>query len=193
MHFRNNYAKRVLLCDCVSGAGSKVRSTLLRENAMTQKHEIYEEKTAALAEPVLRENGLTLYDVEYVKEAGSYVLRLYLEKDTGVTIDDCVTVSRALSELLDREDFIPDAYTLEVQSLGLGRAIKKDKDFRRNVGEVVELRLYKPLEGGQREFTAVLKAFDQKTVTVETEDGAELVLERKNLSLIREYVDWNAS
>ena len=159
---------------------------------MTQKHEIYEEKTAALAEPVLRENGLTLYDVEYVKEAGSYVLRLYLEKDTGVTIDDCVTVSRALSELLDREDFIPDAYTLEVQSLGLGRAIKKDKDFRRNVGEVVELRLYKPLEGGQREFTAVLKAFDQKTVTVETEDGMELVLERKNLSLIREYVDWNA-
>jgi ribosome maturation factor RimP len=103
-----------------------------------------------------------------------------------------VTVSRALSELLDREDFIPDAYTLEVQSLGLGRAIKKDKDFRRNVGEVVELRLYKPLSDGQREFTAVLKAFDQKTVTVETEDGTELVLERKNLSLIREYVDWNA-
>ncbi len=86
---------------------------------MSQKHEIYEEKTAALAEPVLRENGLTLYDVEYVKEAGNYILRLYLEKDTGVTIDDCVTVSRALSDLLDREDFIPDAYTLEVQSLGL--------------------------------------------------------------------------
>ena len=159
---------------------------------MAQKHEMYEEKTAALAEPVLRENGLTLYDVEYVKEAGSYVLRLYLEKDTGVTIDDCVTVSRALSDLLDEADFIPDAYTLEVQSLGLGRAIKKDKDFRRNLNEVVELRLYKPLADGRREFTAILKAFDQKTVTVEAEEGGELAIERKNLSLIREYVDWNA-
>ena len=159
---------------------------------MAQKQEMYEEKTAALAEPVLRENGLTLYDVEYVKEAGSYVLRLYLEKDTGVTIDDCVTVSRALSDLLDEADFIPDAYTLEVQSLGLGRAIKKDKDFRRNLNEVVELRLYKPLADGRREFTAILKAFDQKTVTVEAEEGGELAIERKNLSLIREYVDWNA-
>lgn len=159
---------------------------------MTQKHEIYEEKTAALAEPVLRENGLSLYDVEYVKEAGNYILRLYLEKDTGVTIDDCVTVSRALSDLLDREDFIPDAYTLEVQSLGLGRALKKDKDFRRNLGEIVELRLYKPLEKGLRELTGVLKDFDQKTVTIETEDGESLTIEKKNLSLIREYVDWNA-
>ena len=159
---------------------------------MTQKHEIYEEKTAALAEPVLRENGLTLYDVEYVKEAGNFILRLYLEKDTGVTIDDCVTVSRALSDLLDREDFIPDAYTLEVQSLGLGRALKKDKDFRRNLGEIVELRLYKPLEKGLRELTGILKDFDQKTVTIETEDGESLTIEKKNLSLIREYVDWNA-
>jgi ribosome maturation factor RimP len=159
---------------------------------MSQKHEIYEEKTAALAEPVLRENGLTLYDVEYVKEAGNYILRLYLEKDTGVTIDDCVTVSRALSDLLDREDFIPDAYTLEVQSLGLGRALKKDKDFRRNLGQIVELRLYKPLEKGLRELTGVLRDFDQKTVTVETEEGESLTIEKKNLSLIREYVDWNA-
>ena len=159
---------------------------------MTQKHEIYEEKTAALAEPVLRENGLSLYDVEYVKEAGNYILRLYLEKESGVTIDDCVTVSRALSDLLDREDFIPDAYTLEVQSLGLGRALKKDKDFRRNLGEIVELRLYKPLEKGLRELTGVLRDFDQKTVTIETEDGESLTIEKKNLSLIREYVDWNA-
>ena len=159
---------------------------------MTQKHEIYEERTAALAEPVLRENGLTLYDVEYVKEAGSYILRLYLEKESGVTIDDCVTVSRALSDLLDEEDFIPDAYTLEVQSLGLGRALKKDKDFQRNLGETVEIRLYKPLEKGLRELTGILKDFDQKTVTIETEEGEALTIEKKNLSLIREYVDWNA-
>ena len=159
---------------------------------MTQKHEIYEEKTAALAEQVLRENGLTLYDVEYVKEAGSYILRLYLEKESGVTIDDCVTVSRALSDLLDEADFIPDAYTLEVQSLGLGRALKKDKDFRRNIGRIVEIRLYKPHEKGERELTGILKDFDQKTVTIETEEGGTLTIEKKNLSLIREYVDWNA-
>ena len=159
---------------------------------MTQKHEIYEEKTAALAEPVLRENGLTLYDVEYVKEAGGYILRLYLEKESGVTIDDCGTVSRALSDLLDEADFIPDAYTLEVQSLGLGRALKKDKDFRRNVGRIVEIRLYKPVDKGLRELSGVLKAFDQKTVTIETEEGEALIIEKKNLSLIREYVDWNA-
>ena len=159
---------------------------------MSQKHEIYEEKTAELAEPVLRENGLTLYDVEYVREAGNDILRLYLEKESGVTIDDCVTVSRALSDLLDEADFIPEAYTLEVQSLGLGRALKKEKDFRRNLGRIVEIRLYKPLEKGIRELTGILKDFDQKTVTIETEEGNSLTIEKKNLSLIREYVDWNA-
>lgn len=152
------------------------------------KHEEYELKTESMVEPILRENGLTLVDVEYVKEAGTWYLRLYIDKEGGVTIDDCELVSRALSDKLDADDFIPDAYTLEVSSPGLGRPLKKEKDYTRNLEKEIEVHLFQAV-GKQKEFIGTLKAFDKDTVTM-LSDGKEQKLERRNISLIREYVEW---
>ena len=155
------------------------------------RKENYESRAEALIQPIIEANGLELVDTEYVKEAGTWYLRYYIDKTGGVTIGDCETVSRAVSDLLDREDFIAEAYVLEVSSPGLGRQIKKEKDFARNLGKPVEIRLFQPVEK-RKECTGALTAYDADTVTVET-DGAQLVLERKNIALIREYVDFSGS
>ncbi len=154
------------------------------------KHESYEQKAESMIAPILEENALSLVDVEYVKEAGQWYLRFYIDKEGGVNINDCETVSRAMSALLDQDDFIEDAYILEVSSPGLGRPLKKDKDFVRNTGREIEFKLFKA-EDGAKEFVGVLKAFDKETVTVLFEEE-EKVFERKNIALIREYVDWDA-
>lgn len=154
------------------------------------KHEEIEKKAENLVLPVLEKYGCSLVDVEYVREAGSWFLRYYIDKEGGVGILDCENVSRALSPLLDEDDFVPDAYTLEVSSPGLGRPLKKDRDFERNLGKEVEIRLFRAAEG-RKECVAVLNSFDKNTVTV-TDELGEITLERKNLALIREYVDWDA-
>lgn len=153
------------------------------------KRETYETRAEALILPVLSEKGLELVDMEYVKEAGTYYLRYYIDKKGGVTIGDCETVSRAVSDLLDREDFIDDAYVLEVSSPGLGRPIKKEKDFKRNLNKPVEVRLFKAVDG-KKEFSGILISFDSERVTL-MQDGNDVLLERKNISLIREYFDIN--
>ena len=131
------------------------------------KREDYEQKTEKLLLPIIEKNQFELVDVEYVKEGSNWYLRAYIDKQGGITVDDCEIVSRALSDLLDKEDFIADAYILEVSSPGLGRPLKKDKDFERSLGEEVEIRLYKP-RGKQKEFAGVLKGYDKETVTIET-------------------------
>ena len=98
-----------------------------------------------LAQPVVESFGCSLWDVEYVREGSERYLRLYIDKEGGIFINDCELVSRALSEILDKDDPIEDAYILEVSSPGLGRPIKKDKDFQRNLGDEVEIRTYKPI------------------------------------------------
>ena len=142
-----------------------------------------ENKTEELLTPIASAHGVTIYDVEYVKEAGEYYLRAYIDKEGGVTIDDCVDVSRALSDALDKDDFIEDAYTLEVSSPGLTRQLTKDKHFAQSLGRTVEVKLYKAIDK-QKEFTGALKAFDQDTVTIE-EAETERVFARKDISFIR--------
>lgn len=142
-----------------------------------------ENKTEELLTPIASAHGVTIYDVEYVKEAGEYYLRAYIDKEGGVTIDDCVDVSRALSDALDKDDFIEDAYTLEVSSPGLTRQLTKDKHFAQSLGRTVEVKLYKAIDK-QKEFTGALKAFDQDSVTIE-EAETERVFARKDISLIR--------
>lgn len=139
---------------------------------MTRREE-YEAKTEQFLLPLLAEHQFELVDVEYVKEAGNWYLRSYIDKPGGITVDDCEVISRLLSDWLDKEDFIEDSYIMEVSSPGLGRPLKKDKDFERSLGEEVELRLYKP-RNRQKEFTGILKAYDKDTVTLEM-DGAEEV------------------
>lgn len=153
------------------------------------KRDTYESRTEQLLLPVIEEHDFELVDVEYVKEGSSWYLRAYIDKQGGITIDDCELVSRALSDLLDKEDFIEDSYILEVSSPGLLRPIKKDKDFQRNMGKQVEIRCFKMIEK-KKEFTGTLKAFDKDSVTIETEEK-EMIFARKEIALIRPAVDFD--
>ena len=155
---------------------------------MTKRDE-YEQKTEKLLMPIMEANGFELVDVEYVKEAGNWYLRAYIDKPGGITVDDCEVVNRELGDLLDRDDFIDDSYILEVSSPGLGRPLKKERDFIRSKGEEVEIRTYRMVDR-QKEFRGVLKAWDKDTVTIETEDGQEQIFDRDNIALIRLAFDF---
>lgn len=153
------------------------------------RREDYESKTEELLEPIVAEAGFELVDVEYVKEAGTWYLRAYIDKPGGITVDDCEAVSRKFSDILDEKDYIEDSYIFEVSSPGLGRPLKKEKDFQRSLGEDVEIRTYRPIEG-QKEFEGVLKAFDKNTVTIAYEDDTEQVFQRNEIALIRLALDF---
>lgn len=153
------------------------------------KREIYEAKTEELVLPLVEAHHFELVDVEYVKEAGTWYLRIYIDKEGGININDCELVSRAFSDILDREDYIEDAYILEVSSPGLGRPLKKEKDFQRNVGEEVEVRTYKPIEK-QKEFTGLLDSWDKESVTLQLESGEMLTIARADIALIRQAIDF---
>ncbi len=155
---------------------------------MTRREE-YESRTEQFLLPVLKEHQFELVDVEYVKEAGNWYLRAYIDKEGGITVDDCETISRILSDWLDRNDFIEESYILEVSSPGLGRPLKKEKDFARSLGDEVELRLYRP-RNRQKDFAGILKAYDRDTVTIETEEGTDEVFARADIALIRLALDF---
>ncbi len=148
----------------------------------------YEARTEELLGPVARANGCEIYDVEFVKEGSEWYLRCYIDKPDGVSITDCENVSRALSEKLDEEDFIENAYILEVSSPGLGRALKKDKHLAKSIGGEVELKTYRPVEG-RKEFQGILEAFDAETVTIRTGEK-EIVFQRADVALIRLALDF---
>ena len=111
------------------------------------RKEIYEQKAGELLLPIVESHGFELVDVEYVKEAGNWYLRAYIDKEGGITVDDCEVVSRAFSDKLDENDFIEDSYILEVSSPGLGRPLKKEKDYQRSMGKELEIRTFRPVEG----------------------------------------------
>ena len=139
--------------------------------------------------PLVDAHGFELVDVEYVKEGGSWYLRAYIDKPGGIAVDDCEVISRALSDLLDEHDFIEDSYILEVRSPGLGRPLKKEKDFVRSQGELVEVRTYRAIQH-QKEFTGILNAWDKGTVTLLMEDGTEMKFAREDIALIRLAFDF---
>lgn len=153
------------------------------------KKEVYEQKTEELVEPITAELGFELVDVEYVKEGGTWYLRAYIDKPGGIAVDDCEAVSRRLSDLLDEKDYIDDAYILEVSSPGLGRPLKKEKDFKRSIGEEVEIRTYRAIDR-QKEFTGILKEYDKDTVTIEYEDETTKTFDRGDIALIRLAFDF---
>lgn len=163
------------------------------------KREEYETRTEKLLEPVMEENNFELVDVEYVKEAGNWYLRAYIDKEGGITINDCELVNRTLSDIMDKEDFIPDAYILEVSSPGLGRKLKKDKDFKRSIGNDVDIKFFKArkLPAGRngkevhvKELTGTLKSFTKDTITVETEFIENYEIPRAEISTVRLAIDF---
>ncbi len=141
---------------------------------------------AALALPVVEEAGCTLWDVEYVKEAGAWFLRVYIDREGGVSIDDCEAVSRPLSDLLDEADPIEGSYTFEVSSAGADRALKKPEHFAKYLGAEVEVKLYRPREG-RKELAGTLKDYRDGDVVLES-GGAETVLTRQEIALVKLYV-----
>ena len=148
------------------------------------KRESYEQQTEQLLLPIIESHGFELVDVEYVKEAGTWYLRAYIDKPGGITVDDCEVVSRAFSDILDEKDYIEDTYIFEVSSPGLGRPLKKEKDFARSIGEEVEIRTYRAIDR-QKEFIGILVEYDKDTVTIEYEDETTQVFNRADIALIR--------
>lgn len=154
-------------------------------------------KTEELVMPVINENSFELFDVEYVKEGGNYYLRVFLDKEGGITIDDCELVSRYLSDKLDEKDFIEESYILEVSSPGLGRPLKKEKDFKRSLGQEIEVKTYKAkaVEGygkGVKDFSGILTEYEPATgkVTITDEGGNDIVFEKTEIALVRLAIDF---
>lgn len=141
---------------------------------------------AALALPVVERAGCTLWDVEYSKEAGTWFLRVYIDKEGGVSIDDCEAVSRPLSDLLDEADPIEGSYTFEVSSAGADRALKKPEHFAAFLGAEVEVKLYRPREG-RKEFVGLLKGYEAGSVTLDA-GGEEIRFGKQEIALVRLYL-----
>lgn len=141
-----------------------------------------------LAEPSVIANGCTLWDVEYVREGGEWYLRLYIDKDGGVDIDDCEAISRAVDPILDEKDPIPDSYRFEVCSAGLERTLKRPSDFARFIGEPVLVKLYRPRDG-QKEFAGVLTGYRDGDVSV-TVGKNDYTFEKSEVALVRLRVEF---
>lgn len=156
-----------------------------------------EKRTEELVTPFATEHGYEVFDVEYVKEGSNYYLRVYLDKEGGITIDDCEITSRYLSDELDKEDYIEESYILEVSSPGLGRPLKKEKDFKRSLGEEVEVKTYraKAVEGygkGVKDFSGVLTEYNPAdgSVVITDENGNDIAFEKAEIALIRLAIDF---
>ena len=147
-------------------------------------------KTTELVENLVKDKvaslGFSLCDVEFVNEYGNRVLTLFIDKDGGVTIDDCELVSKAVDPILDEADPIEQQYYLSVSSLGLDRPLKQDADFARNLGKDIAIKLYAPRDG-KKEFSGALVSFDADSVTVKT-DGGELTIARKDVASAKPVV-----
>ena len=144
----------------------------------------YESRTEALIQPMIDEHHFELVDVEWVKEGANWYLRVFIDKEGSITVDDCELISRAFEEILDREDYISENYIFEVSSPGLDRPLKKEKDFARSIGKDVEIKLYKALNK-EKEFVGVLTDYDKETITIELDDESTMVFKRSDVALIR--------
>ncbi len=138
----------------------------------------------ALVMPIIEAGGYELWDVEYVKEGQDYYLRIYADKEGGITIDELVEISRALEAKIDAEDKIEGAYILEVSSPGLTRPLKKNRDYERSIGKLVDIKLYKAIEG-QKELTGTLEANTEEQISVSLEDGRNIDINKNEISMAR--------
>lgn len=146
------------------------------------------EQVALFAKPVVEELGCKLWDVEYVREGADWFLRVYIDKDSGVNIDDCEAVSRALDPILDEKDLIPDSYHFEVCSAGLERVLKRPEDFLQFLGSPVLVKLYRP-KNGAKEYPGTLEQYDGGRVTISTAAGT-ITFEKSEVALVRLRVEF---
>ena len=144
------------------------------------------DKVSEIARPVVEEEGCSLWDVEYVREAGTWYLRIFIDKDGGVSIDDCERISRRMDPILDEEDPIPDSYVFEVGSAGADRELKRPGDFRQFMGSEVEVKLYRPVEGSKR-YTGALTGYDDGAITL-NQNGKVVSFTKDQIAQVRLYV-----
>ena len=147
-----------------------------------------EEKVEQLVKDPIEKLGYSLYDVEYVKEGPEYYLRIYIDKESGIDLNDCEKVSNEINEILDKADYIKEQYYLEVSSPGIERHIRKEKHLKESIGREINIKLFKAIEK-QKEVTGILKSFDEANIIIETETQ-ELSIERKNISLMKLAYKW---
>mgnify|MGYP004639426843 FL=1 len=148
-----------------------------------------EEKVESLIRKNIEELGYELYDVEYVKEAKDYFLRIYIDSKEGIDLNDCEKVSNNITELLDKEDLIPEQYFLEVSSPGIERVLKKEKHLSDNIGNEVQIKLFKPFEG-QKQYKGILKGFDETKIEIVNQNEEQINIDRKNISQIKTVYNW---
>jgi len=141
------------------------------------------EHVTGYLEPILEQNNFELVDVEFVKEGAAFYLRIYIDKEGGIMIDDCQKTSKAIEAVLDEKDTIEEPYILEVSSPGLDRILKKDKDFEKFIGSMVEVKLYEPINK-KKQFTAKLIAKTVDDLIIENE-GNEIKITMKNVAIVR--------
>lgn len=147
-----------------------------------------EEKVEQLVKDPIEKLGYSLYDVEYVKEGPEYYLRIYIDKESGIDLNDCEKVSNEINEILDKADYIKEQYYLEVSSPGMERKLRKDKHLEQNISKNVEIKLFKKDNNGKKEYIGKLKAFNQEEIIIETDK--EITIERKNIAQIKTIYEW---
>ena len=147
-----------------------------------------EEKVEQLVKDPIEKLGYSLYDVEYVKEGPEYYLIIYIDKESGIDLNDCEKVSNEINEILDKADYIKEQYYLEVSSPGIERKLRKDKHLEQNISKNVEIKLFKKDNNGKKEYTGKLKAFNQEEIIIETDK--EITIERKNIAQIKTIYEW---
>ena len=147
-----------------------------------------EERVESLIESTINNLGYELYDVEYAKEGKDYFLRIFIDKESGIDLNDCEKVNDGINDLLDQADYIKEQYFLEVSSPGIERVLRKDKHLEANIGSLVEIKLFKPIEK-KKEFQGILKEYNNESLVIETEDG-DLEISRKDISVIKTVYEW---
>lgn len=147
-----------------------------------------EERVESLLESTINNLGYELYDVEYAKEGKDYFLRIFIDKESGIDLNDCEKVNDGINDLLDKADYIKEQYFLEVSSPGIERILRKDKHLEANIGSLVEIKLFKPIDK-RKVLQGILKEFSKESVVIELEDE-EVEISRKDISVIKTVYEW---
>lgn len=148
-----------------------------------------EEKVEKLVEPIIEKIGYDLYDVEYAKEGKNYFLRIFIDNEKGIDLNDCEKVNDSITDILDEANYIKEQYFLEVSSPGVERTLRKDKHLKQNIGQQINIKLFKKDENGKKEYLGKLKEFDELKIIIE-QDENEIQIERKNISQIKTVYNW---
>lgn len=148
-----------------------------------------EEKVENFIEKTINDLGYSLYDVEYVKEAKNYFLRIFIDKQGQIDLNDCEKVSNSITDLLDEKDYIKEPYFLEVSSPGIERVLRKEKHLSQNIGSEIEVNLFKQIDG-KKQIVGILEEYDETNITLKIEEN-KIIIPRKGISLMKTTYNWN--